>query len=121
MALARTEVSEKRSASIIRVTRIGELGTDSCHPDDGDVTRRNMEGFLHSPRSENLKSYTVIIANNNVHSSRHLSFEEYIKFVKISYTNERNIQHNLKPQRTYFRVEESRRERAYQCKSVRSP
>jgi hypothetical protein len=40
--LARTDVSEELSASTIRVTRIGELGTtlavtsaDSCHPDDG--------------------------------------------------------------------------------------
>jgi hypothetical protein len=43
VALVRTNVSEELSASIIRVTRIGELGTtlavtkftDSCHPDDG--------------------------------------------------------------------------------------
>jgi hypothetical protein len=45
VALVRTNVSEERSASIIRVTRIGELGTtlvvpsnrrtDSRHPDDG--------------------------------------------------------------------------------------
>jgi hypothetical protein len=49
VALLRTDVSEELSASIIRVTRIGELGahlvflrsvrrllvTDSCHPDDG--------------------------------------------------------------------------------------
>jgi hypothetical protein len=52
-ALVRTDVSEDLSASIIRVTRIGELGTtlavtsnrhtlrrntkvtDSCHADDG--------------------------------------------------------------------------------------
>jgi hypothetical protein len=40
--LVRTDVSEELSASIIRVTRIGELGTtvavtstDSCHHDDG--------------------------------------------------------------------------------------
>jgi hypothetical protein len=38
VALVRTEVSEELSASIIRVTRIGELGT-------------------HSHRRENLKSY----------------------------------------------------------------
>jgi hypothetical protein len=58
VALVRTDVSEERIASIIRVTRIGELGTtlyffaactdcylrltlfqftDSCHPDDGDA------------------------------------------------------------------------------------
>jgi hypothetical protein len=40
VALVRTDVSEKRSAPIIRVTRTGELGTmldftNSCHPDDG--------------------------------------------------------------------------------------
>jgi hypothetical protein len=41
-ALVRTDVSEELSASIIRVTRIIELGTtlavtstDSCHPDVG--------------------------------------------------------------------------------------
>jgi hypothetical protein len=52
VALVRTDVSEELSASFIRVTRIGELGTlavtsnrrtlrrntkftDSCHPDEG--------------------------------------------------------------------------------------
>jgi hypothetical protein len=50
VALVRTDVSEELSASIIRVTRIGDLGTlavtsnrrtlrsyfnDSCHPDEG--------------------------------------------------------------------------------------
>jgi hypothetical protein len=45
IALVRTDVWEELSASIIRVTRIGELGTtltvtsnrrtDSCHPDVG--------------------------------------------------------------------------------------
>jgi hypothetical protein len=50
VALVRTDVSEELSAFIIRVTRIGELGTlavtsnrrtlrrhftDSCHSDDG--------------------------------------------------------------------------------------
>jgi hypothetical protein len=58
VALVRTDVSEKRITSIIRVTRIGEPGTtlavasmalmllgkalfqlaDSCHPDDGGDT-----------------------------------------------------------------------------------
>jgi hypothetical protein len=38
VALVRTDVSEERSASIIRVTRIGELETTAvttCHHDDG--------------------------------------------------------------------------------------
>jgi hypothetical protein len=41
-ALVRTDVSEERSASFIRVKRNGELGTTlavtssvSCHPDEG--------------------------------------------------------------------------------------
>jgi hypothetical protein len=33
--LVRTDVSEELSASNIRVTRIGELGTTVCHPDEG--------------------------------------------------------------------------------------
>jgi hypothetical protein len=43
VAIVRTHVSEELCASIIRVAKIGELGTtlavtkftDSCHPDDG--------------------------------------------------------------------------------------
>jgi hypothetical protein len=42
VALVRTDVSEELSASLIMVTRIGELGTtlavtstDSCYPDKG--------------------------------------------------------------------------------------
>jgi hypothetical protein len=82
VALVRTDVSENCSASIIRVTRIGELGTMLvvtsnrrklqkilCHPDDGGATflrnvgsykshTRNIseDGILHSRRRENLKS-----------------------------------------------------------------
>jgi hypothetical protein len=74
LALVRTNVSEESSAFIIRVTRIGELGTlsltskrralrrnnDSCHPDDISAnssetsvleraTQRNIpeDGILH--------------------------------------------------------------------------
>jgi hypothetical protein len=39
VALVRTDVSEELSATFIRVTRIGELGTTLavtiCHPDEG--------------------------------------------------------------------------------------
>jgi hypothetical protein len=57
VALVRTDVSEKLSASFIRVTRIGELGTDagceemfyftdSCHPDDGGAMfLRNFDSY----------------------------------------------------------------------------
>jgi hypothetical protein len=48
VALVRTDVSEELSASIIRVTRIGELGTTE-------------DAILHSQRRENLKSYNSVV------------------------------------------------------------
>jgi hypothetical protein len=60
----RTEVSEELSASFIRVTKIGELGTtlaltsnrrtlqrnttDSCHPDEGGAKFLRNVGFYKS-------------------------------------------------------------------------
>jgi hypothetical protein len=44
VALVRTDVLEELSASIIMVTRIGELGT-------------MLDGILHSHRHENFKSF----------------------------------------------------------------
>jgi hypothetical protein len=59
--LVRTDVSEERSASIIRVKRIGELGTtlvvtsnrrmlrrNTCHPDDGGATFPRNVGYYNS-------------------------------------------------------------------------
>jgi hypothetical protein len=63
VALVRTDVSEEISASIIRVTRVGELGTTlAASSSETSVltraTRRNIpEDILHSHRRENLKSY----------------------------------------------------------------
>jgi hypothetical protein len=60
VALVRTDVSEELSASFIRVTRIGELGTPlaltsnrrtrrrntSCHPDEGGAKfLRNVSSY----------------------------------------------------------------------------
>jgi hypothetical protein len=62
VAIVRTEVSKERSASIIRITGLCELGTtlavtsnrgtlgsyftDSCHPDDGEPTSsRNVDFY----------------------------------------------------------------------------
>jgi hypothetical protein len=58
VALVRTDVSEEISASIIRVTRIGELGTSVLTR----ATQRNIpeDGILHRHRRENLKSYIAL-------------------------------------------------------------
>jgi hypothetical protein len=55
MALVRTDVSVELSASFIRVTRIGELGTTLAYKS----TRSNIpeNAIFHNHRRENLKSY----------------------------------------------------------------
>jgi hypothetical protein len=64
VTLVRTDVTEEFSASFIRVTRIGELGTLAVTSNRRTrrltrATRRNIpeDGILHSHRRENLKSY----------------------------------------------------------------
>jgi hypothetical protein len=66
VALVKTDVSEGPSASIIRVTRIGELGTTLAVTSNRRTLRRNTHGvtspeddILHSHRRENLKSYMI--------------------------------------------------------------
>jgi hypothetical protein len=59
VALLRIEVSEELSASIIRLTRIGELGT-MLDVTSNRCTLRLLvtaNAILHSHRRENLKSY----------------------------------------------------------------
>jgi hypothetical protein len=54
VALVKTDILEELSASIIKVTRICELGTRA--------TRRSIpeDGTLHSHRRENLQSYIAL-------------------------------------------------------------
>jgi hypothetical protein len=61
VALVRTYVSEELSASFIRVTRIGELGTTLAVTSSRRTLRRNTLVFLRimRHRRENLKSYKM--------------------------------------------------------------
>jgi hypothetical protein len=67
VALVRTDVLEERVTSIIRATRIGEIGktlavtttesryerTASCHPDDGSDTLLRLVGSYIAKRRQN--------------------------------------------------------------------
>jgi hypothetical protein len=54
VALERTDVSEERSASFIRETRIGELGTTIAVR----INRRTLLRFSISSQSTSVASYT---------------------------------------------------------------
>jgi hypothetical protein len=78
VALVRTDVSEELSASFIRVTRIGELGTMLAATSNQRTsvltrgTRRNIpeDTILHSHRHENLKSYNTYPHYKLIYTSR---------------------------------------------------
>jgi hypothetical protein len=64
VALVRTDVSEEPSASFIRVTRIGELGTLAATSNRRSVQEPHgvnipEDAILHSHRRENLRSYKM--------------------------------------------------------------
>jgi hypothetical protein len=60
VALVRTGVSEELSASIIRETRIGELGTLAVTSNRCTMRNIREDGILHGHRRENLKYYTSL-------------------------------------------------------------
>jgi hypothetical protein len=58
VTIVRTDVSAEPSAYMIRVTRIGELGTTLAVTSNRRTLRNILEdGILHSHRRENHKSY----------------------------------------------------------------
>jgi hypothetical protein len=71
VALVRTDVSEERSASIIRVTRIGELGTTLAF--GGDIFLRNLCSYMNHTSYHPRRRYSSV--NNKffgLHRSRRL-------------------------------------------------
>jgi hypothetical protein len=62
VALIRTDVSEERSASIIRVTIIGELGTTPAVT----INRRPMEKIQTPRKSE----FRFVLFNRGLHEKR---------------------------------------------------
>jgi hypothetical protein len=80
VALVRTDVSEELGASLIRVTRIGELGTTLAVTSNRRTLRRNTKSRRNIPQDtillshcrENLKSYITVtrllIVSNRTYS-----------------------------------------------------
>jgi hypothetical protein len=56
VALVRTDASEEYSASIIRVTRIGVVGTTLAVTSNGTTLRRNIQTILVTLMMEELRS-----------------------------------------------------------------
>jgi hypothetical protein len=79
VALVRTDVSEEPGASFIRVTKIGELGTQAATSNRRTLRRNGRNNpedtILHSHRRENLKSYTT----STKIGFKKQNFEELIK------------------------------------------
>jgi hypothetical protein len=58
VARVRTDVSEERSASFIRVTRIGELGTKLVVTSNRRTLRRNTKYLVISSQRASVASYS---------------------------------------------------------------
>jgi sulfite reductase beta subunit-like hemoprotein len=77
VALVRTDVSEERSTSIIRVKRIGELGTSLAVTSNQRELRRNTIGLLN-----NIPLFEVLMAVSIPYGMR--SYEIWQKVTDLS-------------------------------------
>jgi hypothetical protein len=88
VAVVGTDISEECSGSIIRVTRISELGTVLAVTCYRFMLRRNTiipeDGILHSHCHENLKSYTMRTVVSKVLELFHLVMADCLR--KLHYT-----------------------------------
>jgi hypothetical protein len=69
VALVRTDVSEELSASFIRVTRIGELGTTLAVTSNRRTLRRNTNGELGTTLAVTSNQRRLLVTANVVPSS----------------------------------------------------
>jgi hypothetical protein len=79
-ALVRTDVSEELSASIIRVTRIGELGTTLAVTANRRISE---DATLHSHRRKNLKSFRILVDGNYEKTNMTFSINNSFKHVMM--------------------------------------
>jgi hypothetical protein len=64
VALVRTDVSEERSASFIRVTRIGELGTTLALTSNRRTLRRQKMGIINRRRGRGERGERMMTKQN---------------------------------------------------------
>jgi hypothetical protein len=71
VAFVRTDVSKERSASFIRVTRTGELGTTLAVTNNRSTLRRNT----------NLTKYKPVLSSGRApHKKKPVNVGQYLKF-----------------------------------------
>jgi hypothetical protein len=83
-ALVKTDVSEELSASFIRVTRIGELGTALVVTSNRRTLRRNTDS-CHSDEGGASSSETSILTRSTDVTSQKTPFSKY--YVAFSYSS----------------------------------
>jgi hypothetical protein len=71
VALARTDVSEECSSSIIRVTRIGELGTLAVTSNRRTLRRNTKCFFLRSVHRDGGVKFLRNVGSYNSHKAQH--------------------------------------------------
>jgi hypothetical protein len=76
VALVKTDVSEELSASFIRVTRIGELGTTVDVTSNRRALRRNTKSVLTRATWRNIPEDTIL------HSHHREDLKSYIRCLK---------------------------------------